>query len=87
MIPAFVWEYKLILRFIIRVSSHLKEALCVFGGSTIQEFTVTIFIYKQKERPLPRKFFMKGSDYDHFPRQVNENILPIREIFTLELFI
>jgi hypothetical protein len=40
MIPAFVWEYKLILRFIIRVSSHLKEALCVFGGSTIQEFTV-----------------------------------------------
>jgi hypothetical protein len=43
MIPAFVWEYKLILRFIIRVSSHLKEALCVFGGSTIQEFTVLIF--------------------------------------------
>jgi hypothetical protein len=43
MIPAFVWEYKLILRFIIRVSSHLKEALCVFGGSTIQEFTVYIF--------------------------------------------
>jgi hypothetical protein len=42
MIPAFVWEYKLILRFIIRVSSHLKEALCVFGGSTIQEFTVYI---------------------------------------------
>jgi hypothetical protein len=40
MIPAFVWEYKLILRFIIRVSSHLKESLCVFGGSTIQEFTV-----------------------------------------------
>jgi hypothetical protein len=41
MIPAFVWEYKLILRFIIRVSSHLKEALCVFGGGfTIQEFTV-----------------------------------------------
>jgi hypothetical protein len=40
MIPAFVWEYKLILHFIIRVSSHLKEALCVFGGSTIQEFTV-----------------------------------------------
>jgi hypothetical protein len=40
MIPAFVWEYKLILRFIIRVSSHLKVALCVFGGSTIQEFTV-----------------------------------------------
>ena len=44
MIPAFVWEYKLILRFIIRVSSHLKEALCVFGGSTIQEFTVIIFV-------------------------------------------
>jgi hypothetical protein len=42
MIPAFVWEYKLILRFIIRVSSHLKEALCVFGGSTIQEFTVSM---------------------------------------------
>jgi hypothetical protein len=40
MIPAFAWEYKLILRFIIRVSSHLKEALCVYGGSTIQEFTV-----------------------------------------------
>jgi hypothetical protein len=40
MIPAFVWDYKLILRFIIRVNSHLKEALCVFGGSTIQEFTV-----------------------------------------------
>jgi hypothetical protein len=40
MIPAFVWEYKLILSFIIRVNSHLKEALCVFGGSTIQEFTV-----------------------------------------------
>jgi hypothetical protein len=47
MIPAFVWEYKLILRFIIRVSSHLKEALCVFGGggSTIQEFTVYVSIY------------------------------------------
>jgi hypothetical protein len=44
MIPAFVWEYKLILRFIIRVSSHLKEALCVFGGSTIQEFTV-LFLF------------------------------------------
>ena len=44
MIPAFVWEYKLILRFIIRVSSHLKEALCVFGGSTIQEFTVSILM-------------------------------------------
>jgi hypothetical protein len=44
MIPAFVWEYKLILRFIIRVSSHLKEALCVFGGSTIQEFTVCDFL-------------------------------------------
>jgi hypothetical protein len=43
MIPAFVWEYKLILRFIIRVSSHLKEALCVFGGSTIQEVTVSEF--------------------------------------------
>jgi hypothetical protein len=43
MIPAFVWEYKLILRFIIRVSSHLKEALCVFGGSTIQEFTVLAY--------------------------------------------
>jgi hypothetical protein len=42
MIPAFVWEYKLILRFIIRVSSHLKVALCVFGGSTIQEFTVIL---------------------------------------------
>jgi hypothetical protein len=43
MIPTFVWEYKLILRFIIKVSSHLKEALCVFGGSTIQEFTVIRF--------------------------------------------
>ena len=52
MIPAFVWEYKLILRFIIRVSSHLKEALCVFGGSTIQEFTVmhsNATIYKSKD--------------------------------------
>jgi hypothetical protein len=47
MIPAFVWEYKLILCFIIRVSSHLKEALCVFGGSTIQEFTVASSIYIQ----------------------------------------
>jgi hypothetical protein len=40
MVPAFVWEYKLILRFIIRESYHLKEALCVLGGSTIQEFTI-----------------------------------------------
>jgi hypothetical protein len=49
MIPAFVWEYKLILRFIIRVSSHLKEALCVFEGSTIQEFTVTSIYIKKDE--------------------------------------
>ena len=49
MIPAFVWEYKLILRFIIRVSSHLKEALCVFGGSTIQEFTV-VYVSKLKDQ-------------------------------------
>jgi hypothetical protein len=45
MIPAFAWEYKLILRFIIRVSSHLKEALCVYGGSTIQEFTVILLTF------------------------------------------
>jgi hypothetical protein len=50
MIPAFVWEYKLILRFIIRVSSHLKEALCVFGGSTIQEFTVNKLKKKSKNQ-------------------------------------
>jgi hypothetical protein len=37
------------------------------------------FYMQKKVRPLPRKFFMKGSDYDHFPRQVNENILPTVE--------
>jgi hypothetical protein len=49
MIPAFVWEYKLILRFIIRVNSHLKEALCVFGGSTIQEFTVLVVLVERRD--------------------------------------
>ena len=48
MIPAFVWEYKLILRFIIRGSYHLKEAFCVFGGSTIQAFTVANFDFLEK---------------------------------------
>jgi hypothetical protein len=39
-IPDFVWEYKLIFRYIIRESYHIKEALCLFRGSTNQEFTV-----------------------------------------------
>ena len=56
MIPAFVWEYKLILRFIIRVSSHLKEALCVFGGSTIQE-EKNILKIKKKITINKQKFF------------------------------
>jgi hypothetical protein len=62
MIPAFVWEYKLFLRFIIRASYHLKEALCVFGGSTIQEFTVLWKIhYCMKEYRLFILLFIKQS--------------------------
>jgi hypothetical protein len=61
MIPAFVWEYKLILRFIIRVSSHLKEALCVFGGSTIQEFTVAANFSENKGTFQVMKIFTKIS--------------------------
>jgi hypothetical protein len=56
MIPAFVWDYKLILRFIIRVSSHLKETLCVFGGPTIQEFTV-IFLFKANKKHFIFDFY------------------------------
>jgi hypothetical protein len=65
MIPAFVWEYKLILRFIIRVNSHLKEALCVFGGSTIQEFTVTLLLKARSSGS--NNFFIKYKILDTFP--------------------
>jgi hypothetical protein len=41
-----IWEYKLILRFFVRESCHLKEALRVFGAYYSRIYGLYIIILK-----------------------------------------